>query len=427
MKSFKVNDFITLKLENKKTVIYVAGKLFQQCKFLLLSIPIDKVSMFNGIETVDEAAEKLNRVLENNQTYYEITPETEFWGHCSNLQVWAEQNYDTRLIKSDLAFPLLKRLVDAGDLKAQRAFKEELAKRLSSGYYNVIEFLFEQEYTRYLGKEEIYVVISPLLEKLREKNYQVSRWNYKTEMPLLLLRKLVESGDKQAKSLYKEIIVEIIQTNNPSNIEMLYNGNHIKILSREEFWNIFGRDGKVLKEFEAQIMQNKIKTEKGEKIKKDTCYFVLNNGLYYDDCPMMFTFDNGHITGIGVWSDNKNIFKINKIPNNIFQLTFLEKLILSRVGLEEISLGIKRLNSLKFLAVPENLLSSIPKEICSLKLLENLGLGWNHIRIIPECIGGMDCLRRLGISTKDLNEESKILLSNMKKEKKELFIDIAKY
>ena len=32
MKEFKVNDYITLKLEDDKTSIYVNGMLFQQCK-----------------------------------------------------------------------------------------------------------------------------------------------------------------------------------------------------------------------------------------------------------------------------------------------------------------------------------------------------------------------------------------------------------
>ncbi len=39
---FKVNKYITLRLENSKTVIYVRGKKFQQCKYLFLDIPVDE-------------------------------------------------------------------------------------------------------------------------------------------------------------------------------------------------------------------------------------------------------------------------------------------------------------------------------------------------------------------------------------------------
>ena len=38
IKEFKVNDYITLKLEDGKTIIYVKGKRFDQCKYLLLNI-----------------------------------------------------------------------------------------------------------------------------------------------------------------------------------------------------------------------------------------------------------------------------------------------------------------------------------------------------------------------------------------------------
>ncbi len=42
LQEFKVNDFITLKLEGNNTVIYVDGKEFNHCKYLLLKIPIDE-------------------------------------------------------------------------------------------------------------------------------------------------------------------------------------------------------------------------------------------------------------------------------------------------------------------------------------------------------------------------------------------------
>ncbi|KKL78605.1 hypothetical protein LCGC14_2023170 [marine sediment metagenome] len=43
MNVFQVNELITLKLEKNKTNIYVNNKLFKQCKFLLLEIPIPEM------------------------------------------------------------------------------------------------------------------------------------------------------------------------------------------------------------------------------------------------------------------------------------------------------------------------------------------------------------------------------------------------
>jgi hypothetical protein len=167
---FEVNEFLTVRLEEPfdpratryQTVIYIGGRYFRQCKFLLLDIPVDKVSSFDEIDSIDEAAERLDKSQEPIEGYEpNIPPEVEFWGHCSNLQVWYENDYDTRLLHSNLAFPLLKQLTDAGDPLAKRVFKEEIAKRLARGYMPVIEYLQQEEYLQYLTHEDL---ITALLE-----------------------------------------------------------------------------------------------------------------------------------------------------------------------------------------------------------------------------------------------------------------------
>ncbi|KKK42788.1 hypothetical protein LCGC14_0496750 [marine sediment metagenome] len=64
MRQFDVNEYITLKLEENKTNIYIGNKKFLQCKYLLLNIPVEKISDFDEIESVDEAAEKLDKSQE---------------------------------------------------------------------------------------------------------------------------------------------------------------------------------------------------------------------------------------------------------------------------------------------------------------------------------------------------------------------------
>jgi hypothetical protein len=79
MVEFKVNDYISLRLDDNKTVIYINNRKFNQCKYLLLNISHDDVFFLEDIESVDEAALQLNNSLEYKQI--EIPPETEFWGH----------------------------------------------------------------------------------------------------------------------------------------------------------------------------------------------------------------------------------------------------------------------------------------------------------------------------------------------------------
>ena len=150
MKEFKINHYLTLKLEEEKTVIYVANKSFRQCKFLLLSIPIDDIELLEEIESIDEIAEKLDNSFEHEGDHNKMLPEVEFWGHCSNLQVWYENNYNTRLLHRDLAFPLLHELVKAGDPEASKSFTEEIARRIESGNPTVINYLVLEEYLNFL-------------------------------------------------------------------------------------------------------------------------------------------------------------------------------------------------------------------------------------------------------------------------------------
>ncbi|MHA1147203.1 MAG: hypothetical protein ACTSR8_03065 [Promethearchaeota archaeon] len=99
---FKINNYIQLKLEDGKTNIYIYNKLFRQCKHLLLIVP---KNIFGQKDiSIDEIANLQISKLEQPEDLG-ITPEIEFWGHCSNIQAWVENNYDTRIIHSNLAFP----------------------------------------------------------------------------------------------------------------------------------------------------------------------------------------------------------------------------------------------------------------------------------------------------------------------------------
>ncbi len=159
MKEFRLNKYVTLKLENnEKTMIYINNEPFKLCKSLIINLPN---SSLDEIESIDDAIEEVskNYKLEN----YQIPPETEFWGHCSNLQVWIESEYDTRLLQSELAFPLLEKLCNIGDPIAKIKFKEEIVKRLESGSQNVINFLYEEGFIEeFLSEEELfYAILSP--------------------------------------------------------------------------------------------------------------------------------------------------------------------------------------------------------------------------------------------------------------------------
>ena len=159
MQKFRVNQYIELKLEGERTQIYVNGVKFRQCKFLLLEFPVEKISNLDDIGSIDEAVERFKNnekrwVVYNHHT--KIIPSgVEFFGHCSNIQAWAENDYDTRILHSNISFPLLKKLTDVGDPVAKKVFRNEIAKRFSSGSLSVMLYLIEEGYLNYYNDEEL--------------------------------------------------------------------------------------------------------------------------------------------------------------------------------------------------------------------------------------------------------------------------------
>ena len=63
-KEYVVNNFLKLRLEQGRTHIYVKNRLFMQCMYLLLNIQTDKIRQYDNIDSIDEAAEILDRSME---------------------------------------------------------------------------------------------------------------------------------------------------------------------------------------------------------------------------------------------------------------------------------------------------------------------------------------------------------------------------
>ena len=176
----QINQYITLKLEHGRTFIYVNGRRFIQCIRLVLNIRKQDIPMYDEIESIDEAANVYknhiyqNRIVQGPMAApvrgqsHDITPEQEFWGHCSNLQAWVENEYDTRILMSNISFPLLRELSRAGDPVAKRVYKEEIAVRLESGYPSVVQYLLAQGYLGEFSPDEFETILEStgLIQKL---------------------------------------------------------------------------------------------------------------------------------------------------------------------------------------------------------------------------------------------------------------------
>lgn len=154
-KIFKINDLVDLRLINNRTYIYINNKPLTICTYLLMNIPVDRIQDYDYIESIDEAAEILDRSVEHSFRIRRlISPEEEFIGHCSNIQAFFENGLNTDILHSNIAFPLLKELVKLEYEPARRVFKEEIARRYNEGTINSKRFLHLQGYLNFLNEDE---------------------------------------------------------------------------------------------------------------------------------------------------------------------------------------------------------------------------------------------------------------------------------
>ena len=150
---FRINEYISLELRSGKTVVLLDNSEFLLCTGVFINVNIKSGRL--EYDSVDEIIDD-----ENMRTTVSVSPEEEFWVHCSNLQAWSENDYDTRLLHSNIAFPLLKKLARLGDPSAKRAFKDELVKRFLSDYAPTIIFLLKAGYLDVFTDEEFDVILS---------------------------------------------------------------------------------------------------------------------------------------------------------------------------------------------------------------------------------------------------------------------------
>ncbi len=156
IKEFVVSKHISIRLEGTEIYIYIDGNRFKQCASLVLNIPIDKIEDFDDIKSIEEAVERLESTEGWDQLSleYHISPEEEFFGHCSNIQAWYESGYNSNILHYTLSFSLLQELAKY-DSVAKAVLREEVAKRLATGYENVTNYIYESRLILLLSHDEI--------------------------------------------------------------------------------------------------------------------------------------------------------------------------------------------------------------------------------------------------------------------------------
>ncbi len=398
MLRYKINEYIELKLENNETVIYFNQKKFLKCIYLMFHIDTDDVEKYDEIQSIDEM-ELHDRSHEYKKL--SISPEQEFWGHCSNLQAWVENDYDMRIIDSRLGFPLLSRLKDLGDIIAKKKYKEEFAKKLESGWLPTIEYLWRPAYLKDFTEEERKILLEYMikatiksLEKDTHSKKILTRRGYlyliddevKLKFKLVrdLRKKCLEILEKQREfRTYHEAVtirLEGFANKDKSSIEQQYieeynKNRHEKEISLEEILKhliLLGYFGALTME----DIKNHPKLQALESL----------NLSRYDGPFSLKVFPEGIIHLKSLKHLQVSGFNLYEVPESRFKLTSLKSLDLSDNKIKFLPNSIINLKNLKRLKINDNEITEIPVEIADLTWLEELFIGNNKIKKIPEKI-----------------------------------------
>ena len=357
---FKVNKYLTLKLVGEKTYIYVNQNLFQQCKFLLLNIPISQLDSLNEIDSIDEAAEGLSYELEPTQGAKKklISPEVEFWAHCSNLQAWYENNYDSRLLHRNLAFPLLKKLAYSGDLLAKQRFKEEIIIRYMMGKGDIKGFLYE-EYFSYLTTEDI---INGLM-KPNEANLLIKIINNSSRRYDFVQ---YFDEDKVRKRFNLNKLYFSIKNSHLNEFELDLNNFDFLLPDLSEFSNL-----NRLNVYGSSKHEKNINFNLGNPFISDL-RLNLGDNLIIPDSFEKFP----NLRSLSIYGTKKS--KFEKTPNSIGSLKKLRNIEIINIPMEEFPAKITELPNLESLRLISNGLTKLPHSIKKIKSIKHLDLYGNN-------------------------------------------------
>ncbi|MHA2195172.1 MAG: leucine-rich repeat domain-containing protein [Promethearchaeota archaeon] len=356
MKEFKINKYLTLKLVGRKTKIYVKERFFQQCFSLKFDISVHEINKFDKIESIDEAVDNLGSVDDEKWRELDVDPEMEFWAHCSNLQAWEENDYDTRLIHSNLAFPLLKKLCEANDPKAKRVFKGEVIKRFKSGYPNVIHFLICEGYIDPLSKDE-------RDHAFKDFNYEYLKSDVSQDS-LKLLEYIIDLGaPSRADIILKEHVSKLLK--DKDNVDEIFT-----FLVNYDLLHLFTKE-------ELESLQ----------VKNIVLEHPFNNNI-----PPEIGFLQS-LEELSIYSENTII----TLPDTIGDLNSLRKLyLLGCEKVKEMPQTITKLKDLRYLSLPYYI-SYFPEWFGALTSLEELELSVYSVKKIPTFIKNLKNLKTLKV------------------------------
>jgi len=296
-----------------------------------------------------------------------------------------ENNYDTRLLHSNLAFPLLKKLSDVGDALAKKVFKEEIGKRFQAGNENTQRFLIKEGYLKYLSKEMILSLIP--------------------ESDLILELERIIQKDMKIRTKDNIIGRGYVLKNNKISWLILKN---VKL---KEIPDLI----KNIKSLEGLVLSGNSLTELPDWLWdfKELEYLDLSRNLLHEIPKSIENLKK--LKHLKIYNN-----QIEVLLNSIGNLTRLEQLSITENRIRNLPDSIGELKALKDLLAGNNLITSLPESIGTMISLESLSLKGNPIEILPKSMTYLKNLKSLFLS--DTKVEENYLIKTLRRKGTHVFL-----
>jgi len=158
IKSNEINNYISIKITTspinhkiKKSEPYKFSGRGTRIIIFVKNKPVIAIhhSVFPSLKTLSqEIKEPIDRYEYTQKKFF---TNTIFRRLTSNLIIWTENNYNTRLIDHKIGFPLLKELRNVGETKFQIILQQEILKTYASSTFHIKEFLKCDGYLEFIG------------------------------------------------------------------------------------------------------------------------------------------------------------------------------------------------------------------------------------------------------------------------------------
>lgn len=353
---------LTIRLYDDKSRIFIDEEEFMTCRFVPISIPISNLKDYQDIESINDIIDSLDLSQEEGsgeEISQEVLPELDFFVNASNLQVWVELDYDTRVLDFQLSFPLLAKLSKRGDPYINQRFKEEILKGYYQGSEGSRTYLEHCGFLRNLTMDEFL-------------SFPIERRSIR-EVSNFVLYQFSLAGDIKAK----EEIVRRYNTGDNEMVKGLFEDRCIESLKGAERSNLFKkRDWEVISELE-RIMNREVTIRQNE-LRSDS----------YDGIRLK----DGKIIEINLSLDER---EKNIMPECLKKLDALEKLFFFMVDIEGVPDWIGKLTTLKYLDLHGLKIKEIPDSIGNLKKLKYLNLSYNQLEELPKSLENLTNLEKL--------------------------------